>query len=106
MLRQFALLLVLLATTLSCSSKPQAKGPAHHYPVSGRVMSLDNKNQTVSLDAGAIPGYMEAMKMDYPVASRKDFDLLHVGDTIEATVNVYDSGDFDISSVHPRSPGK
>jgi|SRR3954454_6885148 len=106
MVRQFAFLTLLLAVDLACGSKPESKGAAHHYPVTGRVMALDPKNHTISLDAAAIPGYMEAMRMDYPVPSRKDFDILHVGDKIQATVNVYDSGDYELSSIQKAMPGK
>jgi len=106
MLRQFAILVLILAVNLDCSSKPESKGAARHYPVTGRVMGLDTKNQTVSLDAAAIPGYMEAMRMDYPVSTRKDFDSLRVGDKIQATVNVYDSGDYDLSAIQKPTSGK
>jgi len=100
------LVLLLLAVSLGCSPKPEPKGAARHYQVTGRVMALDAKNQTVSLDAAAIPGYMEAMRMDYPVPARKDFESMHVGDKIQATVNVYDSGDYDLSSIQQASSGK
>lgn len=105
-MRQFVLLILILTATLGCRSNSEPKGAARHYPVTGRVMGLDAKNQTVSLDASAIPGYMEAMRMDYPVPSRKDFDALHVGDKIRATVNVYDSGDYDLSAVQKQTAGK
>jgi copper binding protein CusF len=106
MVRQFVLLVFIVAGTVGCGSKPESKGAARHYSVTGRVMSLDTKNQTVSLDAAAIPGYMEAMRMDYPVPSRKDFDSMHVGDKIQATLNVYDSGDYDLASVQKQTSGK
>jgi Cu/Ag efflux protein CusF len=106
MLRHFFLLTLILAASLACNSKPESKGAARHYHVTGRVMALDAKNQTVSLDAAAIPGFMEAMRMDYPVPSRKDFDSLHIGDNIQATVNVYDSGDYDLSTIQPASASK
>lgn len=106
MVRYLILLTFILAASIGCSSKPESKGAARHYHVTGRVMALDTKNQTVSLDAAAIPGYMEAMRMDYPVPSRKDFDALHVGENIQATINVYDSGDYDLSSVQKSSSAK
>jgi protein SCO1 len=106
MLRHFFVLTLILALEIACASKPESKGAAHHYSVTGRVMALDPKNQTVSLDAAAIPGYMEAMRMDYPVPSRQDFGSLHVGDNIKATVNVYDSGDYDLSSIQKSNSGK
>ena len=106
MVRQFIFICLILATEFGCGSKPESKGASRHYSVTGRVLGLDAKNQTVSLDAAAIPGYMEAMRMDYPVPSRKDFDAMHVGDNIQATLNVYDSGDYDLSSVQKNSRPK
>lgn len=106
MARQFIFICFILAIELGCSGKPESKGPSRHYPVTGRVLALDAKAQTVSLDGSAIPGYMEAMRMDYPVPSRKDFDVMHVGDKIQATVNVYESGDYDLSSIHKSNSGK
>lgn len=106
MVRQFILICFILAVQVGCGSKPESKGASRHYAISGRVMALDAKNQTVSLDGSAIPGYMEAMRMDYPVPSRKDFEAMHVGDKIQATVNVYDSGDYDLSSVQKNSSAK
>lgn len=105
-MRYFLILTLILGASLACRSNPESKGAARHYHVTGRVMALDAKNQTISLDASAIPGYMEAMRMDYPVPSRKDFDSLHVGNQIQATVNVYDSGDYDLSSVQASGSNK
>lgn len=90
----------------ACSRKPESKGPARHYQLTGRVVSLNPKNQTASVDAAAIPGYMEAMKMDYPIASKAEFDSLSVGEPIKATVNVYESGDYDLSGIQKADAPK
>ncbi len=102
---QLGLTLFFLAG-LGCGHKPEAKGPARHYSLTGRVVSLNRKDQTASVDAAAIPNYMEAMKMDYPIASKAEFDSLAVGDNIKATVNVYESGDYDLSGIQKTSAGK
>ena len=96
---RFVLAICAVFWMAACSPKTESKGPAKHYHVSGTVVSLNVKDQTASIDAAAIPGYMEAMKMDYPVASKSDFDKLHPGDHIEATLDVYESGDYSIASV-------
>ena len=98
MLRFLPLLLLglLLAT---CSRKAELKGPAKHYHVSGTVVSVNEKDQSASIDAAAIPDYMEAMKMDYPIAQKSDFRKIHAGDHIEGTLDVYESGDYTISSI-------
>jgi Copper binding periplasmic protein CusF len=99
-------LILLLLASLACGHKPEAKGPARHYQLRGRVVSLNRKDQTASIDAAEIPGYMEAMKMDYPIASKAEFDALSAGESIKATVNVYESGDYDLSGIQKMDAGK
>ena len=101
-LRSLLALILLVLFSLSCGHKPESKGPARHYQLTGRVVSLNKKDQTASIDAAAIPGYMEAMRMDYPIASKTEFDSLSVGELIKATVNVYESGDYDLSGIQKR----
>jgi hypothetical protein len=105
-LRTLTGLVLLSLFSLSCGHKPESKGPARHYQLTGRVVSLNQKNQTASVDAAAIPGYMEAMKMDYPIASKSEFDSLSAGESIKATVNVYESGDYDLSGIQKVDKGK
>lgn len=83
---------------VACGHKQEAKGPAKHYHVSGTVVSLNSKDQSASIDAAAIPDYMEAMKMDYPITNKSDFAKIHPGDHIEATLDVFESGDYAIAS--------
>lgn len=99
-MRLIIIVLTLVIIGLACGRKPEEKGPARHYELKGRVVSLNSKSQTVSIDTQAIPDYMEAMTMDYPVPSRQEFSGLHVGDRIKGTLNVYESGDYDLSSIH------
>ena len=98
MFRPISIAALLILGSVACNQKPAGKGPAKHYTLTGRVLSLNSKDQTASIDAAAIPDYMEAMTMSYPIASRAEFDSLHPGEQIKATVNVYDSGDYDLSS--------
>ncbi len=97
---------ILIFFIISCGHQSRSKEPARHYQVTGRVISLNKKDQTASIDAAAIPGYMEAMKMDYPIASPTEFNSLSVGESIKATVNVYESGDYDLSGIQKASAGK
>lgn len=105
-LRSLFGLTLLIFSSLACSHKPESKGPARHYQLTGRVVSLNKKDRTASIDAAEIPGYMEAMKMDYPIASQTEFDSLSAGEAIKATVNVYESGDYDLSGIQKTGPGK
>lgn len=58
------------------------------------------------MDAAAIPNFMEAMTMEYPIRSRSEFDSLHVGDHITATVNVRDGGGYYLSDVKTQKAAK
>ncbi len=79
---------LLLATVLAgCGAKNQAK----RYPMEGEVKALDPATRTATIAAGKIGDWMEAMTMEYPVKPDAEFQKLHVGDRIQATVVV--SGD-------------
>ncbi|MGA8026728.1 MAG: copper-binding protein [Bryobacteraceae bacterium] len=87
---------VLLFTCASCARKQE-----RHYQLSGKIVALNAGDQTATIDAAAIPNFMEAMTMDYPVKSKTDFNSLHVGDKIKAIVNVRDDG-YDLSNVQAQ----
>ncbi len=100
-------LLLALTIVTACSNKPAASsGPEKHYALSGEIVSLDAKAQTATVNAAAIPNYMEAMTMDYPVQSAADFKDLHVGDKIKATLNVSNAGeDYNLSNIQKQNSG-
>jgi Cu/Ag efflux protein CusF len=83
-----SLLLAAALLLAGCGSKPAAE--AKRYPMQGVVKSLDNNTKTAMIDAGKIGDWMEAMTMEYPVKPDSEFQKLHVGDRIEATVVVSD----------------
>ena len=85
-----------------CGPKSEPQTASRHYPVSGQVTALNAKDQTATLDAAAIPNYMEAMTMAYPVQLKSEFEKLRVGESIKATINVYDSGDFNLSGIQEQ----
>src|SRR5436309_12391751 len=82
------LLLAAALLVAGCGSKPAAK----RYPMLGEVKALDAEAKTATIAAGKIGDWMEAMTMEYPVKPDTEFEKLHVGDRIEATVVVMDPG--------------
>ena|ERR1041384_1127114 len=78
----FLFALVLLSA--GCHSKPEAK----RYPMQGEIKALDPNAKTATIAAGKIGDWMEAMTMEYSIRPEADFQKLHVGDHIEATVVV------------------
>jgi protein SCO1/2 len=96
----------MLATLSACSRPPEAAHPEHQYALSGKVVALDAKSQTATVNAAAIPNFMDAMTMEYPVKSKGDFNKLHVGDRIKATVDVAGDGGYDLSNIQIQNTGK
>src|SRR5437588_485043 len=84
---------LLIAATLlcGCGSKPEPpKTAAKRYPMKGEVKALDPVSKSATIDAGDIGDWMKAMTMEYVVKPDAEFQKLHVGDKIEATVMVND----------------
>jgi len=80
--------LLLLMMLAGCAQRV----PVKHYPMQGEVKALDPSAHTATIAAGKIGDWMEAMTMEYPVKPDAEFQRLHVGDKIEATVMVGDPG--------------
>ena len=78
---------VLLLLLAACAEKSM---PAKRYPMQGEIKALDANAKTATIAAGKIGDWMEAMTMEYPVKPDTEFQKLHVGDKIEATVVVAD----------------
>jgi len=62
--------------------------PEKRYPMRGEVKALNPSEHSATIAAGKIGDWMEAMTMEYPVKPDAEFQKLHVGDSIEATVVV------------------
>jgi Cu/Ag efflux protein CusF len=77
-------LLALAVLLASCGSR----SPSKRYPIQGEIKALDPAAKTATIAAGKIDDWMEAMTMEYPVKPDSDFQKLHVGEHIQATVVV------------------
>jgi len=85
MTRRTSVLLLALALA-GCGAKNQTK----RYPMEGEVKALDPAAKSATIAAGKIGDWMEAMTMEYSVRPDAEFQKLHVGDHIQATVVVND----------------
>jgi Cu/Ag efflux protein CusF len=90
MMRRFSFVLLLAAVLLApgCHKKEEAK----RYPMQGEIRALDPAAKTATIAAGKIGDWMESMTMEYQVKPDAEFQKLHVGDKIDATVVVSDPG--------------
>jgi protein SCO1/2 len=68
------------------------------FHLRGKIVSTDAAAGTITVDAAAIPGYMDAMTMPYKLAQPNVIGELHPGDLITAHVLV------DYDSVGPLAP--
>ena len=68
--------------TSSTASKPASS--ANTFTIRGQVVSTDTTH--VTLDGEQVPGFMEAMTMDYTLADPSVVSELHPGDRITAKV--------------------
>jgi len=78
--------LMLALGLAACGQKVEEK----RYPMKGEIKAVDQNEKTATIDAGKIGDWMEAMTMEYKVKPDSEFQKLHVGDHIEATVVVRD----------------
>ena len=85
-MRKWVCLLVVALASFACAPKDQPK----RYAMRGEVRALDPTSKSATINAGKIGDWMEAMTMQYPVKPDSDFEKLHVGDHIQATVVVND----------------
>lgn len=75
----------------ACSSAPKkAADPStlKQFDIEGRVVSVDKAKKKASIDHKAIPGYMEAMTMDFPIRADWVWEDLKPGVDIRATLVV------------------
>jgi Cu/Ag efflux protein CusF len=77
-----------------CGAKNQAK----RYAMEGEVKALDPAAKTATIAAGKIGDWMDAMTMEYPVKPDAEFQKLHAGDRIQATV-VVDGDKYYVTDV-------
>jgi Cu/Ag efflux protein CusF len=93
----------LICLTLAACSQSKPKPAVKQYPLTGKIISVDLKERTAKIDAAAIPDYMGAMTMDYPIASDSDLGALKAGENISATVNVSPDDSYNLSNIHERA---
>jgi len=68
----------------------------------GKVLGVDEKAGSLNIDGENVPGWMEAMKMDYKVDDPSVLKKVKVGDQISATVY---AGDYSLHKVQVMPKG-
>ena len=76
-----------------------AQEQAKHYHLHGKVVSIDQAGSKLNIDADDIPGFMDAMAMDYPVHDKAELAKVHPGDEINADLIVPSSGSYYVENI-------
>jgi protein SCO1/2 len=74
----------------------QAPADKKPFTFHGKVISIDEKAGSLNVDGENVPGWMEAMTMDYKVDDPTVLKKVKAGDRIMATVY---SGDYSLHKV-------
>ena len=91
-MRRAAVLASLILLALACTKpeKPLSEPGETLYTLKGTILSRDASDNSVRVDHEAIPGFMEAMTMDYPVRGAAVAQLPPDKARIEARLHVHD----------------
>jgi protein SCO1 len=89
----FALVVVFFIVGLA-ACKHQEDANVKRYHLIGKVVAIDARGSSVVVDHQAIPGFMDAMTMAYPVRDVRILKPLEVGDEITADVVVASDGAY------------
>jgi hypothetical protein len=84
----FTLILALACGKISNSDKPLSVPGEKIYTLEGEILDHDHEENALTIEHKAIPGYMEAMTMDYIVRGAKVDTLPPNGTHIIATLHV------------------
>lgn len=90
----YFLIALIALFTLSCTRSESKADPADakHYPFKGKVVSIDKAAKKATIDHDAVPGYMEAMTMDFPIKEDWVWNDLTPGSEIRADLVVSKDG--------------
>src|SRR5947209_3825720 len=102
----FTLLLALACgkAKIGNADKPLSVPGEKSYTMHGKIAGRDASENSLTINHDAIPGYMEAMTMDYIVRGAKVDALPPNGTAITATLHVTDGNGIWITAVRAGEP--
>src|SRR5688572_26269467 len=93
---RYIFIIIFALITLSACQKQDAKkasGEAKRYPLKGKVVSVDKAKKKARIDHEEIPGFMEAMTMDFPIHEDWVWENMTPGAEVHAELVVDSSAD-------------
>jgi hypothetical protein len=101
----FTLILALACGKISNSDKPLSVPGEKIYTLEGEILDHDHEENALTIEHKAIPGYMEAMTMDYIVRGAQVDALPPNGTHIIATLHVTEDKGIWITNVRADDAG-
>src|SRR5688500_724440 len=94
-MRYLVILFLALVPFPSCQKQAKNEGPGDvkRYPLKGKVVSVDKAKKKVKVDHEKIPGFMDAMTMDFPIRENWVWEELSPGAEVHAELVVDMSAD-------------
>jgi protein SCO1/2 len=92
---------LLLLSLAGCSAQPEN---VQRYDLKGKVIAVDRREGSVTIDHEEIKGYMSGMTMSFPLKDADALKVVEAGDTIQATLAVADSGYWLESPAITKAP--
>ena len=92
MKRLIAVFVTVLFLAVACFGQQSKKSYTFH----GKVEGIKEATQSLTVNGESVPGWMEAMTMDYKVDDPSILKKVKVGDQISATVY---AGDYSLHKV-------
>ena len=91
---------LIIAFACACGGKSEPAANENRYAMTATIVSRDPAENTVTMDNKEIPGFMEAMRMDYRVRDAKVNALPPNGTAVTASLHERD-GNYWITDVRP-----
>jgi len=94
------LLCFVIALVSACQNTPtpSATAEAKRFPFKGKVVSVDKAKKKATIAHDEIPGYMDAMTMEFPIKEAWVMDELAPGSEVRAEL-VVDKGEFYLEKI-------
>jgi protein SCO1 len=93
---RFYLLIIFAVLLAAACQKPQtapASADAKRYSLKGKIVSVDKEKKKAKIEHDAIPGFMEAMTMDFPIKEDWVWENLAPGAEVRAELVVDSAAD-------------
>jgi protein SCO1 len=84
---------LLFCSSLLLVSCHKSQPKVTRYPFTGHIVFIDMQSQSAIIDGDKIPGFMDAMAMDYKIKPRTILQQLSPGDSISAEVVIQRDAD-------------